>query len=264
MEILVAIFLGIVQGATEFLPVSSSGHLFLAETWLGLAPSVDLMIVTHLATLGAVLVVFWRQVQDLVLGFLSLVKHLIVTQKLDGQNEAGMLALKLGVATLFTVGVALLIEPFFGELLTIPLVAGTLIFTGGLIVVAEKFRRAEGLDFTWPVAITLGIVQGMAVVPGISRSGLTIAFLILLGLNRRKSAELSFLLSIPTILAAGVFLWLDNGGQFGLTMELGLAMVAAFLTALLMIYSMLKLVEKHWIWFAPYCVLLGTGLLLFS
>lgn len=263
MEIFNAIFLGIVQGATEFLPVSSSGHLFLAEKWLGLESSVDLMIVTHLATLGAVLVVFWRQAWDLVQGFFCLSKQSLVSRKLDTSNAAGVLALKLGTATLITVGVALLIEPFFDELLTVPLVAGTLIFTGGLIVVAEKFRRAEGLDFTWAVAASLGVVQGIAVVPGISRSGITIAFLILLGLNRRRSAELSFLLSIPTILAAGVFLWIDSGGQFVLTSDLALAMAAAFLTALLMIYSMLRLIEKHWIWFAPYCVLLGAFLLFF-
>ena len=73
MDILTAIFLGSLQGATEFLPVSSSGHLFLAETWLGLTPDLSLSIVTHLATLGAVLVVFWRQAWALVLGFFQLI-----------------------------------------------------------------------------------------------------------------------------------------------------------------------------------------------
>jgi len=177
-----------VQGATEFLPVSSSGHLFLVETWLGLVPDIDLMIATHVATLGAVLLVFWRQAWELVQGFFYLI-----------------------------------------------------------------FK-----------VIGLGLVQGIAVVPGLSRSGLTIAFLILVGLNRRRSAELSFLLSIPTILAAGIFLIIDSGGSVLLSTELLLACVAAFLTALVMIYSMLKLVEKHWIWFAPYCLCLGIYLLIFT
>ena len=252
-----SILLGVVQGATEFLPISSSGHLFLLETWLGLTPDLNLTILTHIASLGAVLVVFWKQVWELVLGFVSLIigKELVV-----GSSELGQTALKLGVATVLTVLVALIIEPWFGELLNLTVVSVTLIITGLLIVISEKFRRGEGTELTWTITVWLGLVQGMAVVPGISRSGLTIAFLILLGLNRRKAAEYSFLLSIPTILAAGVFLVLDSDTQFALTSELLLACLASFVTALIMIYSMLKLVEKHWLWFAPYCI--GLGVLL--
>ena len=250
-----SILLGIVQGATEFLPVSSSGHLFLVESWLGLTPDLHLTILTHIATLGAVLIVFWRQVWELITGFI----RKLVTR--DPNLESGVLALKLGVATILTVLVALIIEPWFGELLNMTVVATTLMITGLLIIVSEKFRRGEATQLSWPVTLCLGLVQGLAVVPGISRSGLTIAFLIFLGLNRRKAAEYSFLLSIPTILAAGVFLVLDNGTDFVLTLELLLACLTAFVTALLMIYSMLKLVEKHWIWFAPYCICLG-GLLM--
>jgi len=264
MEIFQSIFLGIVQGATEFLPVSSSGHLFLAEHWLGLVPNMDLMIVTHVATLGAVLLVFWREAWDLIVGFVKLCLSLYKKSWGPGTRpglENGWLALKLGVATLVTIGVALFIEPWFGELLNLKVVATTLIITGLLIVIAEKCRRGEEVPLSWPIVIGLGIVQGLAVVPGISRSGLTIAFLILLGLNRRKAAEYSFLLSIPTILAAGIFLILESGIS-AITVELLLAALAAFITALLMIYSMLKLVEKHWIWFAPYCVGLGLFLVL--
>ena len=257
MEIFNGFLLGLVQGATEFLPVSSSGHLFLVEQWLGLTPDLSLVILTHVATLGAVLIVFWRQAWNLILGFLSLVfrKELVA-----GSSELGMLALKLGVATLITVGVALFIEPWFGELMNLKLVAGTLIATGLLIVIAEKFRRGENVTFSWPIVILLGVVQGIAVVPGLSRSGLTIAFLILMGLSRRRAAELSFLLAIPTILAAGIFLVLDSGGSLTITPSLLIASLTAFITALVMIYSMLKLVERHWIWFAPYCI--GLGLIL--
>ena len=261
MDILTALFLGIVQGATEFLPVSSSGHLFLAEQWLGLTTNVPLMIATHVATLGAVLVVFWQQVWELVLGFVSLItrKELVV-----GSSELGQTALKLGVATILTVLVVLLIEPFFGELMNLKVVAITLIITGGLILVAEKFRPQKIQNFTWTVALFLGVVQGLAVIPGISRSGLTIAFLILLGLQRRRAAELSFLLSIPTILAAGIYALKDVDPGSTIDMALIAACGAAFVTGLVMIYSMLKLVEKHWIWFAPYCIGLGLFLLVFN
>jgi len=257
MNLFEGLFLGFVQGATEFLPVSSSGHLFLVETWLGTTPSLDLMIITHLATLGAVLVVFWRQVWDLVLGFAKL----LVTRNLDPSNDSGLLALKLGVVTIITVLVALLIEPYFGELLNLKLVAGTLILTGLLILIAEKFRPKTETFFTWPVVIGLGLMQGIAVVPGLSRSGLTIAFLILIGLNRKRSAEISFLCSIPTIIAAGIFLFVGAEASIEITVSLIIAAVSAFLTALIMIYSMLKLIEKQWIWFAPYCIGLGMVLL---
>jgi len=202
-----------------------------------------------------ILVVFWKQVWSLVVGFINL----LWKQRVD--DEQGILALKLGVATILTVLVALVIEPFFGELLTLPVVASTLIVTGGLILIAEKFRPKRIVEFTWPIALWLGVVQGFAVIPGISRSGLTIAFLILLGLQRRRAAELSFLLSIPTILAAGLYALKDIEPGTSIDTALIAACAAAFLTGLVMIYSMLKLVEKHWIWFAPYCVGLGLFLL---
>ena len=257
MEIWQSLLLGVVQGLTEFFPVSSSGHLFLAEVWLGLKPDINFTILLHAASLLAVLVVYRQDVWKL----LKAAFDVKAWQRKKLVSD-GILAWQLVAATIFTVGVALLIEPFFESLLNLKWVAGTLIITGGLIVVAEKCRRKSEISFTWPLAIVLGLVQGLAVIPGISRSGLTIAFLILVGLNRQLAVKLSFLLSIPTILGALVFMLKDEWGSLDFSFATLVGFAASFLTALAAIYSMKTLVERRWIWFAPYCLLLGGGILM--
>ncbi|NCP67513.1 undecaprenyl-diphosphate phosphatase [bacterium] len=259
MEIWQSLILGMVQGVTEFFPVSSSGHLFLAEVWLGLVPDINFTILLHVASLLAVILVYRQEVWNLI-------KSGFDIKALQAQKLApdGVLAWQLVLATVFTVGVALLIEPYFETLLSLKWVAGTLIITGLLILIAEKFRRSKEINFSWGLAITLGLVQGLAVVPGISRSGLTIAFLILIGLNRQLAVKLSFLLSIPTILGALVFMLKDEWGSLSFTAATLIGFVASFLTAWLAIYTMKSLVEKRWIWFAPYCLLLGGGILLWT
>lgn len=285
MEIWQGIVLGIVQGATEFLPISSSGHLFLAETWLGLTPNLPFTVLVHGASLLAVMLIYRRDLVRMIQG-----AFIYFCDRDHRYWTEGRLAWQLALATVCTVGVALLIEPYFEHLLALPWVAGTLVITGLLIVVAEKFRRGphsrgpysreignllprfwgdsclrrnEGgeTQFSWNLAIILGLVQGLAVIPGISRSGLTIALLILLGLNRQLALRISFLLSIPTILGALVFMLKDEGSKlvFGTPELFGCA--ATFATALLAIYVMQDLVERRWIWFAPYCLVLGGGIL---
>lgn len=259
MEIWHGLLLGFIQGATEFFPVSSSGHLYLAETWLGLKPDINFTILLHVASLLAVIVVYRHDVWQLLLKAFNLKK--LTSFKLEPE---GVLAWQLVAATVCTVGVALIIEPYFETLLSLKWVAGTLIITGLLIVMAEKLRQTKIRDFTWGLALLLGLVQGLAVVPGISRSGLTIAFLILLGLNRQLSVKLSFLLSIPTILGALVFMLKDEWGSFNFGIPALIGFVASFFVAWLSIILMKTLVEKHWLWFAPYCVLLGGGILVYA
>lgn len=283
MEIWQGLLLGFIQGATEFFPVSSSGHLYLAEIWLGLKPDINFSILLHAASLLAVMVVFRNDVLSLLKAGLN-VKALYK----DGLKGDGRLAWQLIAATLCTVVVALVIEPYFESLLDLTWVAATLIITGVLIVIAERFRSAshprvgEDLlkasagdsclrrneagetEFTWTLAMVLGLVQGLAVVPGISRSGLTIAFLILVGLNRQLAVRVSFLLSIPTILGALVFMVKDQWGSFNFGVPALIGFSVSFIVALISILLMRNLVEKRWIWFAPYCVLLGMGILVFT
>jgi len=256
MEIWQSLLLGIVQGATEFLPVSSSGHLFITELWLGLKPDINFSILLHVASLLAVIVVYRTDIGRLLIKAFNI-------KRLSRNNlePEGVLAWQLVLATICTVGVALLIEPYFENLLVLPWVASTLIITGLLIVAAERLRPKTEKPFNWRLALILGLVQGLAVIPGISRSGLTIALLVMLGLNRQESLRLSFLLSIPTILGALVFMLKDEWGSLNFDLATLIGFVASFVTALLAIAGMKSLVERRWIWFAPYCVLLGAGIL---
>lgn len=259
MNLLETIFLGVLQGLTEFLPVSSSGHLFLAQTWLGFEPSLSLEIWFHVASLLAVIAVFWRRIVQIFRGFFL-------------RNADGDLGWKLIVATLFTMPVGFFMHKFFDQELNLNLVGITLLATAGFIVLAEKGRSkcphptplpgGEGTDFSWKLAILLGLVQGIAVLPGISRSGITIAFLILLGLNRKKSAEISFLLAIPTILGALVYSLSEKSADF-FDLNIFIGLIATFIASILGMRWMIKLVEKRWIWFAPYCAGLGAIILTF-
>ena len=266
------IFLGLIQGLTEFLPVSSSGHLFLAEHFLELQHNISLEVYLHAASLLAVIIFFWSKIWNLVRDFLQTIQtchsqllrgNLKQYQQTFNQNPNAVLTLKLLTATLITVPVALLVKEFVLINLTLQTVAIALLVTGVMILVAEKFRSKTIHNFTWNNVVLLGLIQGIAVIPGISRSGVTIALLILLGIERKNSAEISFLLSIPTILAALVLIVFEQGFS-GFTSDVLFASIACFIASMFAIRWMMQLIQSKWIYFVPYCLVLGAGLLLLA
>ncbi len=248
MQILNTIILGFVQGVTEFLPVSSSAHLFLLQTWQGTEPSIALEILLHVGTLIAVIGFFWKEI-------FRILKEMF-------RKNGDSLGWKLLVATVLTAPLGIVMQEYFSPEMTLPLIGGTLIITAFLIVSSELFRPRVVREFSWKIAIFLGLIQGIAVLPGISRSGLTIVFLILIGIERRKAAKISFLLAIPTILGALVFSF-GEADFLTLTGNIGVwvGLVVSAIAAVGAIAWMLKLIEGKWIWFAPYCALLGIWLL---
>jgi undecaprenyl-diphosphatase len=248
MQILDGVIFGFVQGVTEFLPVSSSGHLFLLQMWKGMEPSITLEILLHVGTLIAVIGFF----------FPKICKILREMFRRGGDS----LGWKLLLATFLTAPTGILMHNFFTGEITMRLVGITLLITAALIVLEEWLRPKKTREFTRKVTILLGLVQGLAVLPGISRSGLTIAFLILIGLPRKESAEISFILAIPTILGALVFSF-GEADFSTLTSDAAvwIAFVVSAVAAVGAIAWMLKLIQGKWIWFAPYCALLGVWLL---
>jgi len=215
---------------------------------LGVVPDLNFEIWLHGASLFAVVIFFWKQIWEITKALFSAPK-----------SENGQLGLKLLLATACTIPVALFFESHFENFLTLKTVAGTLFVTGAVILVAEWYRKKEGdSQFTWQMAVLLGLVQGVAVIPGISRSGITIALLIFLGIKRKDAAEYSFLLSIPTILGALVFAFSETTLS---TVDWGQYLISgffAFIASILAIKWMIRLVEGRWIWFSGYCVLLGV------
>lgn len=195
MNLLEALLLGIIQGLTEFLPVSSSGHLVLGQAVLGIdEPGVTFEIVVHLATLCAVLWVYRARVGELLVGMAGV--------KSEAWRYAGLIVLAsipAGLAGVFA-------RPLFEEAFDRPVLAAAMLLVTGAIVYTLRFTvaaaRDEDVDARrgWWV----GVVQALAILPGISRSGSTVALGVWMGVNPVRMAEFSFLMSVPAIAGAGL------------------------------------------------------------
>ena len=183
-----SIILGIIQGLTEFLPVSSSGHLVLFGKLLNHQEEGNLFeVLLHFGTLVATIIVFRTHIMDLVKGIFS------------GDSKSKSLGINIVIASIPTAIIGLLFEDFMESLFDSPLlVSCALIFTG-IILMSTKFVKGETKDLTWKMALIIGFAQAMAITPGISRSGSTIAIALLIGLSRKEAGNFSFLISIPVI-----------------------------------------------------------------
>lgn len=200
MSTLQILVLAIVQGLTEFLPISSSGHLVLVPKltgWPDQGLAID--VATHVGTLFAVLVYFWRDVWRMVVGVGKL-----ATGRLDG---GGRLALYLLIGTIPALIVGVTIEDHVAALRSIEVVAWAMLGYAVVLHLVDRssltVRRLEHV--TWAQALFVGIAQCLAFIPGTSRSGVTMVAARLLGYERAEAARFSFLLSIPAISAAGIW-----------------------------------------------------------
>jgi undecaprenyl-diphosphatase len=249
VEALRAAVLGIIQGITEFLPVSSSGHLELAKFFLGDTSageeSLLMTIVLHAATALSTLFVFRKDIYDIVRGLFEF-----------RSNESWRFSLQIILSMVPAAFVGLFFEDYIEQLFAqqIPLVAAMLVITGLLLFLADRAQATEKA-VSYPNALLIGIAQAIAILPGISRSGATISTSVLLGIDRAKAARFSFLMVVPLILGKMAKDLLD--GEFAHSpqlLELSIGFVAAFLTGLLACTWMIKLVKKSQLrYFAVYC-----------
>jgi undecaprenyl-diphosphatase len=204
LELLQAILLGVVQGLTEFLPVSSSGHLLLGQYFLGLDQrrfGLSFDVALHLGTLVAVIVYFWRDLLRMASAF---VRSLTRGRNLADPDQR--LAYLVITSTIPAALIGFFLEDFFETAVRNPwVVVVNLMLFGVLFIVAEavgrKSRSAEKLGFFG--AVVVGLAQAAALVPGVSRSGATITVGLFLGLRREEAARFSFLMSVPIIAGAG-------------------------------------------------------------
>ena len=246
MSVILALFLGLVQGLTEFLPVSSSGHLMLFQHLFSLPENMLLFnIILHLATLGAVVVVFRRRIWQLV-------RHPF--------NKTNLCLL---ITTAITCLFVVLFNDFVEKTMTYKVLPFTFMVTAVLLFVtticAKKGARPEK-HITFKSAVATGLAQSVAIMPGISRSGSTIAVALLTGTERARAAEFSFLMSIPVIVASFVYEIIKSGGevqfQFAPT---AVAFIAAFLSGIFAIRVMLAVVARVKLhWFGVYLVVLSV------
>lgn len=259
MDALSNVWLGLIQGLTEFLPVSSSGHLVLSHALFG-AGADDLAFdaVLQLATVLAVIIYFRRDIFDMANAVLRQLSRLPVNEK------EITLAYALMIGTIPAVIFGLLLESYMETIFRNPLlVAGVLVAGSVLFMIAEwKYFALKRDDrMTLRKGLIIGLFQCLALIPGMSRSGASIAGGMLLGLTRSEAARFSFLLAIPVILGSGLKKLLElmtTGGNVPWS-ELILAASVAFFAGLFAIHFMLSFVRRHTLWpFIWYRIALAT------
>jgi undecaprenyl-diphosphatase len=250
-----SILLGFVQGATEFLPVSSSGHLVIAQTLLHVSvPGIVFEVAVHVATLVSILVAYRVRLADL-------------ARRALARDASALRYLALIVVASVPAGlVGVLLEDQVEALFESPVVPAVgLLLTGVLLwSTRSALPRATGSVSTWRTALLIGVAQALAITPGVSRSGTTIVAALWLGVEAREAAAFSFLMAIPAIAGAAV-LELPNLGGSGVSISLLLAgSVVACLTGIAAIRTLVILLQKRAFHaFAPYCWVVGTLFLVY-
>lgn len=246
------VILAIIQGITEFLPISSSGHLALLPNLTGLADQgLALDVAVHVGTLLAVILYFWPDVRLALGGTLRLVRGHVDTR-------GAFLALCLLVATgpVIVVGVLLHVTGWAMLMRSMAVIGWTMLLFGVLLYWADKTGAATRTAERWSLrdAFLMGLAQVLALIPGTSRSGVTITAARRLGYDREGAARLSMLMSIPTILASGLLLGAEALHSFDVSLmqDAALAAAFAFASALLALALMMRLLQS--VSFTPYVV----------
>lgn len=255
MESIESLVLGLIQGLTEFLPVSSSGHLVIAQALLGFEPAGGIVfeVAVHLATLLSILLFYRRRVVDLAHGAVA------------ANRESWRYIGKLAVATLPTILVAVLARDWIEAQFESPLVSGVCLLLTGGIVWSTRYTgpRATEYEPGWGAALTIGCAQAFAILPGISRSGSTVAMAMALGIAPLAAAEFSFLLGVIAIAGAGVLLLPElTSVSPAESLAISVGGVAALVSGLLAIWIFLWLLRgRRFHLFAWYAWIVGLGTL---
>ncbi len=258
-----AVIMGVVEGLTEFLPISSTGHLILAGALLGFdddkAKVFDIAIQT--GAIFAVILVYWQKIRTTLVD-------------LPTQRKAQQFALNVLIGFLPAVVLGLLFGKVIKAHLFTPVVVATTFILGGFIILwAEKRQAAGGTavritdtdDMTWKDALKVGLVQCLAMVPGTSRSGATIIGGMLLGLSRKASTDFSFYLAIPTLIGAGAYSLYKERGLLSMAdvPMFSVGLVVSFLSAWVCVRWLLRFIASHsFTGFAYYRIAFGVVVLL--
>lgn len=239
------IILGLVQGITEFLPVSSSGHLIIMQRLLGVSGNeVALSIVLHLATSLALVIFFFKDILKLL-------------------KDIKLLSLII-IVTIITGIIAVLGKDFFRGLFSSPrLVAIALVFTGIILILSQKFMEAKRSNLNFKDALFLGLTQAVAIIPGVSRSGITISTLLFRRIERQTAFRFSFLASIPAVLGAVIL----EARKISFCLEtefkyLFMGFIFSLLSGLIALW-ILKIVlnRAKFHYFGYYCIIMGIIIL---
>ena len=246
MSIFLVLFLmGLVQGLTEFLPVSSSGHLVLLSKLFGIEESLFISILLHIATLFSIVVMFWRDIWELI-------KHPF--------SKKTMLLI---VATIPTCIIVLILLPIIKSSFGGTILPYCFLISSLLLFITEIFiKKKETKELDYKQAVTMGIAQGFAVFPGISRSGTTICAGLMAGGDKKETAKFSFIMSIPIIFLSMIMEIVELvQGEISLSfppLAIIISFIVAFISGIFAIKFMMKLTERgNFKWFSIYLLLIG-------
>ena len=262
MPLLTLVLAALIQGITEFLPVSSSGHLILLPQLTGMDDQGQVIdVAVHVGTLFAVILYFWADVRIALGGLLRLMRG-----KVDTQGAFLALCLILATIPVVIVGLVLKLTGLDDALRSVAVIGWTMIIFGVVLYWADQTGRTERVAAQWTLkdALTMGLWQAISLIPGTSRSGITITAARQLGYKREDGAKLAMLMSIPTIIAAGALAGLEVAATANAqaAKDGAIAAVLAFFAALAALTLMMRLLRT--VSFTPYViyrVILGVILL---
>lgn len=257
-----ALLLGVIQGLTEFLPVSSSGHLVLGKALLGIEiDNIAFEVFVHFGTLLAVMTVFRNDILLLLKGFVAFVSF----KSKSGSEEEKRGIKMLGLLVLGTIpaGVlGLLFKDYFEAAFQSPRFVCVALLVTGLVLLSTKYAKKKGAELNVSESLIIGFAQVCAIFPGISRSGTTISTALLLGIEREQAARFSFLLAVPLILGASAKQTIDLISDLPATHELiGIALgtLAAYISGLFAIKWLVAAIKQGMFdRFAYYCFVVGV------
>jgi undecaprenyl-diphosphatase len=255
--LLLLLVLAVIQGLSEFLPISSSGHLVIAKQFLPgggqLVDGVGIEIMLHLGTLVAVLIHYRKRIGQLIAG--------VFGKSSDTSEQRDYLG-KLIVATIPTVIAGLFVFDTDSFFFVSPVSAAYGLLFTAVVLLSSKFASKTGAELSSPKAMLIGLSQAIAILPGISRSGSTIIMARHLKIGRQQAEDFSFLMAIPTILGAAIFKLPDADFSKISVVEISSSLVLSCLVGLLALRVVHSVVQKHQMHlFAPYCVVMALVVL---
>ncbi len=259
LQLLQSLLLGLIQGVSEWLPISSTAHLKLTETFFTWTVTPLFNLILHVGTVSVLIFYFRREVKNI----------LVALGHWDFKSESGMLIPRIVVATLPTAIIALTYDIFLQDTYgTIPIIAVTFLI-GATLVFSSKFAKESQTNLPYKTVILMGIAQGFAIFPGLSRSGVTISAALLLGLKREKAFQFSFLLSIPAVLGDFAYEAYTNRGVISTagigTLDVALGFTVATIAGYLAIRLVSRFVRgRKFHYFALYTWALGIALLIYT
>jgi undecaprenyl-diphosphatase len=258
MDLFNSVFLGIIQGLTEFLPISSSGHLVIFQQILGIEePEIFFDICLHVGTLGAILIFYFKRILKLTASCFDFkgIKN--------NSNKDFEIVIMIITGSIPTAAIGLLIKKFSDQIFSNIILTGFMLLVTSSFLLASKFLNAsekkdKGLFKSIKNALIIGTIQGFAVFPGISRSGSTIVTGLFLGLDKKFAAEFSFLLSVPAIIGAQLLSLRDVSPEY-ISQNLFFVITGtliSFITGYIALVILIKVLNKgKFYYFAPYCIL---------